>query len=201
MKKMENREIDTEVEKLLNRIEKYFPKFFNDFKDFEYANGRDAGNDFKKIYNLAKRIKKTHLKKSIKYKNVEYSKKLVKNYANSIGLEEYSICFSKKGEELKYLTTTLISAEKTRYWIRIVNKNLGINILEKSKEEKYVLYRQALSLILYRHKINKSGLSIGFEQNNSTMLNSLNVAENYYSVRDPQFMPYYNEIEKIINNF
>jgi len=48
----------TDVEKLTNDILKYFPKFFDDFTNFEYGTGVDAGNDFKKIYNKAKKLNK-----------------------------------------------------------------------------------------------------------------------------------------------
>jgi len=44
-------------EKLSDDIIKYFPKFFDDFTNFEYGTGRDAGKDFKKIFNKAKRLK------------------------------------------------------------------------------------------------------------------------------------------------
>lgn len=38
-------------------ILKVFPKFFGDFKNWEYGNGTDAGKDFKRIYNKAKKQK------------------------------------------------------------------------------------------------------------------------------------------------
>jgi len=47
-----------DVEKLTNDILKYFPKFFDDFTNFEYGTGVDAGKDFKKIYNKAKKLNK-----------------------------------------------------------------------------------------------------------------------------------------------
>lgn len=49
--------MDTDVQKLLDQILKVFPKFFNDFKWWEYSNGSDAGKDFKSIYNKAKKLK------------------------------------------------------------------------------------------------------------------------------------------------
>ena len=48
----------SDVEKLTNDIIKYFPKFFDDFTNFEYSTGVDAGKDFKKIFNKAKRLNK-----------------------------------------------------------------------------------------------------------------------------------------------
>lgn len=48
-----------DVEKLTNDIIKYFPKFFDNFTNFEYGTGVDAGKDFKKIFNRAKRLNKT----------------------------------------------------------------------------------------------------------------------------------------------
>lgn len=48
----------SDVEKLTNDILKYFPKFFDDFTNFEYGTGVDAGKDFKKIFNKAKRLNK-----------------------------------------------------------------------------------------------------------------------------------------------
>ena len=48
----------SDVEKLTNDIIKYFPKFFDDFKNWEYGTGYDAGKDFKKIFNKAKRLNK-----------------------------------------------------------------------------------------------------------------------------------------------
>ena len=48
-----------QIEKLVNEILKTFPKFFDNFKGWEYADGSDAGKDFKRIYNRAKKIKKT----------------------------------------------------------------------------------------------------------------------------------------------
>lgn len=48
----------SDVEKLTNDIIKYFPKFFDDFTNWEYETGVDAGNDFKKIFNKAKRLNK-----------------------------------------------------------------------------------------------------------------------------------------------
>jgi len=47
-----------DVEKLTNDIIKYFPKFFDDFTNFEYGNGVNAGKDFKKIFNKAKKLNK-----------------------------------------------------------------------------------------------------------------------------------------------
>jgi hypothetical protein len=47
-----------DLEKLTNDILKYFPKFFGDFTNWEYGTGRDAGKDFKKIFNKAKRLNK-----------------------------------------------------------------------------------------------------------------------------------------------
>jgi hypothetical protein len=49
---------EQEIIELTNAIIHYFPKFFGDFTDFEYGTGRDAGKDFKKIFNKAKKIKK-----------------------------------------------------------------------------------------------------------------------------------------------
>ena len=48
----------SDVEKLTNAIIKYFPKFFDDFTNFEYGTGVDAGKDFKKIFNKAKKLNK-----------------------------------------------------------------------------------------------------------------------------------------------
>lgn len=48
----------SDVEKLTNDIIKYFPKFFDDFTNFEYGTGVDAGKDFKKIFNKAKKLNK-----------------------------------------------------------------------------------------------------------------------------------------------
>jgi hypothetical protein len=47
----------SDAENLTSDIEKYFPKFFDDFTNFEYGTGVDAGKDFKKIFNKAKRLK------------------------------------------------------------------------------------------------------------------------------------------------
>lgn len=67
-----------EIQKLINEIEKVFPKFFDNFENWEYANGSNAGKDFKKIYNRAMRIKrafekqhicKLHKKNECKYRN------------------------------------------------------------------------------------------------------------------------------------
>ena len=49
----------TDVETLTNDILKYFPKFFDDFENWEYGNGKNAGKDFKKIFNKAKRLNST----------------------------------------------------------------------------------------------------------------------------------------------
>lgn len=49
----------SDVEKLTNDILKYFPKFFDDFKNWEYGTGHDAGKDFKKIFNKAKKLNKS----------------------------------------------------------------------------------------------------------------------------------------------
>lgn len=42
---------------LAEDILKVFPKFFGDFKDWQYGNGTDAGKDFERIYNKALRGK------------------------------------------------------------------------------------------------------------------------------------------------
>lgn len=47
------------INNLTDDIIKYFPKFFDDFSDFEYGTGINAGKDFKKIFNKAKKLKKT----------------------------------------------------------------------------------------------------------------------------------------------
>jgi hypothetical protein len=49
----------SDVEKLTNDILKYFPKFFDDFTNYEYGTGVDAGKDFKKIFNKAKKLNRT----------------------------------------------------------------------------------------------------------------------------------------------
>ena len=54
----QKRSLLEEAEILTNDIIKYLPKFFDDFKNWEYANGTSAGNDFKKIYNKAKSLNK-----------------------------------------------------------------------------------------------------------------------------------------------
>lgn len=46
-----------ELKAIVDDILKVFPKFFDDFKNWEYGNGTDAGKDFKRIYNKAKRLK------------------------------------------------------------------------------------------------------------------------------------------------
>lgn len=48
-----------DVENLTSDIIKYFPNFFDDFKNWEFSNGADAGKQFKKIFNKAKKIKKS----------------------------------------------------------------------------------------------------------------------------------------------
>jgi hypothetical protein len=53
-----NNEIKDDVKKLTEAIMKYFPKFFDDFDNWQYGTGVDAGKDFKRIYNRAKRIHK-----------------------------------------------------------------------------------------------------------------------------------------------
>ena len=54
----------SDVEKLTSSILIYFPKFFDDFNNWEYGTGRNAGKDFKRIFDHAKRLKdkipKTH---------------------------------------------------------------------------------------------------------------------------------------------
>jgi len=44
------------TERLLSDIIRVFPKFFDDFKGWEYENGKDAGKDFKRIFNRAKKL-------------------------------------------------------------------------------------------------------------------------------------------------
>lgn len=45
------------VDNLTNSILKCFPKFFDDFENWEYGTGANAGKDFHKMYKRAKRIK------------------------------------------------------------------------------------------------------------------------------------------------
>ena len=47
-----------DVKKLTIDIIKYFPKFFDNFEGWEYSSGVNAGKDFKKILNKAKKINK-----------------------------------------------------------------------------------------------------------------------------------------------
>lgn len=54
---MKNTFIKNDVLKLVSEIEKYIPKFFDNFMGWEYANGKDAGKDFKRILKLSKKIK------------------------------------------------------------------------------------------------------------------------------------------------
>lgn len=51
--------VKKDVESLTRDIMKCFPEFFDDFTNFEYGNGIDAGKDFKKILNKAKRLNKS----------------------------------------------------------------------------------------------------------------------------------------------
>jgi hypothetical protein len=46
------------IEKLTNDIIRIFPDFFDNFKNWEYETGRDAGKDFKNIFIQAKKINK-----------------------------------------------------------------------------------------------------------------------------------------------
>lgn len=55
---MDNNELTNSILKLTDDIIKILPKFFDDFSNWEYADGSNAGNDFKKIYNQAKKINK-----------------------------------------------------------------------------------------------------------------------------------------------
>lgn len=52
--------MDEETIILCDQILKVFPKFFDDFLGWKYGNGKDAGKDFKRIYNIAKKIKTKH---------------------------------------------------------------------------------------------------------------------------------------------
>lgn len=45
------------TKKLCDEIIKIFHKFFDNFENWEYGNGANAGKDFKRILNLAKKIK------------------------------------------------------------------------------------------------------------------------------------------------
>ncbi len=47
-----------EIQKLCEDIEKVFPKFFDNFENWEYGNGTNAGKDFKRIFNRSRRIKR-----------------------------------------------------------------------------------------------------------------------------------------------
>ena len=46
----------SDANKLSKDIIKYFPKFFDDFTNFEYNTGANAGQDFKRIFNKAKKV-------------------------------------------------------------------------------------------------------------------------------------------------
>ena len=48
-----------QIESLVNDILKYFPKFFDNFKGWEYGNGANAGKDFERIFDKALKIKQS----------------------------------------------------------------------------------------------------------------------------------------------
>jgi hypothetical protein len=51
---------------MCENIIKTFDRYFNDnYKEFEYGNGKKDGTDFKAIYNKAKKIKKILTKQQI----------------------------------------------------------------------------------------------------------------------------------------
>lgn len=53
---MEDDKLKTEIKSLTEEIIKFFPKFFGDFKDYQYGNGTNAEKDIKRIFNKAKRL-------------------------------------------------------------------------------------------------------------------------------------------------
>jgi hypothetical protein len=53
---------EKEINKLVDEIIKYLPKFFDDFKNWEYGTGSNAGRDFKRMYNRAKKIRYENVK-------------------------------------------------------------------------------------------------------------------------------------------
>ncbi len=55
----EAKNVNEDVLKLTNDIIKYFPMFFADYKNWQFGNGRDAGKEFKRILNRAKKINKS----------------------------------------------------------------------------------------------------------------------------------------------
>jgi hypothetical protein len=133
-------------------------------------------------------------------KQIEDAKLRVRRYSNITGLSDYEIIFKKKGSKRTHGLETLESIEETKKWIEIVNENLGKNIVAKNRLPENVLYRQALAYILFEKNLNKYGIAVGFNQNHTTLLHSLKVAKQYLEIKDPQFLPYYNDIKKIVNN-
>ena len=55
-KEFDEKLIESDIKKLTSDIIKVFPKYFDNFTGFEYGDGRDAGKDFKKIFDRAKKI-------------------------------------------------------------------------------------------------------------------------------------------------
>lgn len=62
---MNDNKFTLDVEKLTNDILKYFPKFFDNFDNWEYGTGVNAGKDFKRIFNRAKKLNKACNSKSL----------------------------------------------------------------------------------------------------------------------------------------
>ena len=56
--------VKNDIEKLIDDIIRCFPRFFDDFEKWEYGTGVNAGKDFKRIFNKAKKIKKYISKKT-----------------------------------------------------------------------------------------------------------------------------------------
>jgi hypothetical protein len=132
-------------------------------------------------------------------REIEEKKALIRIMAKQIGLIDFDINFIKKDAKRNYNDKTLEGMPKVEYWIDRVYNHIGLDLKEKNRTTKNVMYRFAFINIMHNDLIiNKFAISEGLQMNHTTILHSINESNKWLEVQDPQFMEYYNEIKKLI---
>jgi hypothetical protein len=136
-----------------------------------------------------------------KEKKIESLKKRIRSYANVLGLDGYDIIFIAKNKDRTHQVKTLQGLEHAEFWINRIYDALKINVKAKDRNQTTLLYRQALSFILNKKGVPNLAIAKALNQSHTTISHTIQVVEKWLEIKDPIFMPYYNEIENFFNEF
>jgi hypothetical protein len=134
-------------------------------------------------------------------KKIEALKKRIRMYANTIGLQDYDLVFIAKNKDRVHQVKTLQGLEQADFWINRIFDALKINIKAKERNQDVLFYRQATSYILNKRGVPNLAIAKALGQSHTTVSHTIQVTSKWIEIGDPNFLPYFLEIENFFNEF